>query len=215
MRPFAILFIAASAAGGAGAAEDVARVLSSTPVMQTVAVPRQSCSVQPVAVAPARSGAGAVLGAIAGGAAGNAIGSGSGRAVATVIGLIGGAVLGDSIEGAGGPQVQPMQQCTTQTYYENRAVAYNVVYEYAGRQYAVQMPSDPGPTVRLQITPVGNAAPPPVYAPPVYAPPAVPQAMVAPAVYYAPPVVAAPTYRYPPIGIQFHIGIGGGHRHWH
>lgn len=40
-------------------------------------------------------------------------------------------------------------------FYENRTVAYNVVYEYAGKQYAVQMPNDPGPSIQLQLTPVG------------------------------------------------------------
>jgi hypothetical protein len=37
-------------------------------------------------------------------------------------------------------------------------MAYNVVYEFAGKQYTVQMPQDPGPTVRLQITPMSPAA---------------------------------------------------------
>jgi hypothetical protein len=45
-----------------------------------------------------------------------------------------------------------------QTFFESRPVAFNVVYEYAGKQYAVQMPNDPGPTIRLQISPVGASA---------------------------------------------------------
>ena len=32
-------------------------------------------------------------------------------------------------------------------------------YEYAGRQYQVQMPQDPGPTIRIQVTPMAPAAP--------------------------------------------------------
>ena len=71
-----------------------------------------------------------------------------------MLGLFGGAILGDKIEGAPAAQTQDVQRCTTQTFYENRTVAYNVVYEYAGKQYSVQMPSDPGPTIALQITPV-------------------------------------------------------------
>jgi hypothetical protein len=66
-------------------------------------------------------------------------------------------VLGDSIEGPGNTQLQNVQRCTTQTFYENRTVAYNVVYTYAGKQYTVQMPQDPGPTLQLQVTPVGTA----------------------------------------------------------
>lgn len=129
-------------------------MISSTPVIQQVAVPRQVCTTEQIALQQPRSGAGAVMGAIAGGAVGNAIGHGSGRAAATVLGVLGGAALGDSIEGSGGTQVQNVQRCTTQNVYENRAVAYNVVYEYAGRQYAVQLASDPGPTIQLQVTPV-------------------------------------------------------------
>ena len=92
-------------------AEEVGRVISSTPVIQQVAVPRQVCNNQPVAVQQPNSGAGAVMGAIAGGALGNAIGHGGGRAAATVIGLVGGAGVGNSIEGSGS-YVQNVQQCT-------------------------------------------------------------------------------------------------------
>ena len=46
---------------GAAAAQDVGRVVSSTAVVQQVAVPRQVCNAEPVAVAPQRSGAGAAL----------------------------------------------------------------------------------------------------------------------------------------------------------
>lgn len=34
------------------------------------------------------------------------------------------------------------------------STVFNVVYEYAGKQYTVQMPSDPGAYVTLQINPV-------------------------------------------------------------
>ena len=47
-----------------------------------------------------------------------------------------------------------MQQCSTQIFYENRTMGYNVTYEFLGKQYSVQMPSDPGPTIQLQITPM-------------------------------------------------------------
>lgn len=141
-------------------AEEVGRVITSTPVTQQVAVPRQVCSNQPVAMQQPNTGAGAVMGGIAGGAMGNAIGGGSGRAAATVIGLIGGAIVGNNIEGSGS-YVQNVQQCGTQTFYENRTVAYNVVYEYAGKEFSVQMPYDPGPTIRLQLTPMASTEPAP------------------------------------------------------
>jgi uncharacterized protein YcfJ len=33
-------------------------------------------------------------------------------------------------------------------------MGYNVVYEFAGKQYTVQLPKDPGTTIKLQITPL-------------------------------------------------------------
>jgi uncharacterized protein YcfJ len=144
---------------GLTAAQEVGRVLSSTPVIQQIAVPRQVCTTQQVTSPGAKSGAGAVMGAIAGGAIGNNIGDGAGRAVATMIGLVGGAMLGDRVEGAPAAQVQNVQSCSTQTFYENRTVSYNVVYEFNGKQYQVSMPNDPGPTVKLQISPISAASP--------------------------------------------------------
>jgi uncharacterized protein YcfJ len=139
-------------------AQEVGKVISSTPIIQQVAVPRQVCTNQQVMTEGQKSGAGALMGAIAGGTVGNQIGGGSGRAAATMLGVFGGAILGDKIEGGGNPEMRNVQSCSTQTMYENRTIAYNVVYEFAGKQYTVQMPQDPGPTVRLQVTPV--AAPP-------------------------------------------------------
>jgi uncharacterized protein YcfJ len=138
-------------------AQEVGKVISSTPIIQQVAVPRQICNNEQVVTEGKTSGAGAVMGAIAGGAVGHQVGGGNGRTLATMAGVLGGAVLGDRIEGSSPPEVRNVQSCSTQTTYENRTMAYNVVYEFAGKRYTVQMPQDPGPTVRLQITPVAPA----------------------------------------------------------
>jgi hypothetical protein len=86
--------------------------------------------------------------------------------------------------------------------------AFNVVYEYAGKQFTVQMPYDPGSYVTLQITPTYSASTP---APPL--PPA-------PQVIYlqAPPqVLANPVYVFPysppyyysnPLPFSFNFGLG-------
>jgi uncharacterized protein YcfJ len=149
------------AAGAAQAQQEQGRVISSTPVMQQVAVPQDVCQDETVTIQGQKSGAGAVMGGIAGGAMGNAIGKGSGRAAATVVGVIGGAILGDRIEGSGPSRNETVRRCSTQTFYENRTVAYNVVYEYAGRQYSTQMPYDPGRYIPLSVSPMGAAPPPP------------------------------------------------------
>jgi len=188
-----VLFSAALATLGAftatAQAEELGRVISTTPVMQQVGIPRQVCSTAQVATPTGPSGAGAVMGGIAGGALGNGIGNGSGRAAATALGILGGVILGNNIEGNRGTQVQNVQQCTTQTYFENRVVAYNVVYEYAGKQFSVQMPQDPGPYVRLQVTPIGGTSPGPVMAPISQAP--------APTVSYSEPFISQATYVQP------------------
>ena len=150
---------AASLAGSPAMAVDImARVISSTPVVHQVAIPRQVCNNEVVTTQAPKSGAGALMGGLAGGAVGNAIGNGNGRVIATMLGVVGGAIFGDRIEGSNN-QVQNVQNCTTQTFYENRPSHYNVLYDYQGTQYNVQMATDPGPYVRLQVTPVGAIAP--------------------------------------------------------
>ena len=216
-----IVLAVAALASGLCAAQEVGRVISSTPVMQQVAVPRTVCRNDAVIVPNQRSGAGAAIGALAGGALGNAVGHGGGRAVATMLGLFGGAVVGDRIEGQGS-QVQNVQNCQTQSLYENRLSNYNVVYEYAGKQYSVQMPYDPGPTIKLQVSPVDatpTQAPGP--GPMTYMQPPVTQT-----VYTQPVVVTSEPVYYPgyyprpyspPIGVNLQLGYGGyygGHGHW-
>ncbi len=57
-------------------------------------------------------------------------------------------------------------QCSTQTIYESRVVGYKVVYEYAGKQYTVQLPQDPGPTLQLRVSVDPVARNPAALAPP-------------------------------------------------
>lgn len=156
-RNFVLGFITVAsgvAAAPVAAQEVLARVLTSTAVMQQVAVPRQVCTTQPVIQQTQPSGAGAAMGAIAGGAVGHSIGGGSGRDVATVLGIIGGAVLGNRIEGTR-DEVRNVQQCTVQTTYETRVLHYDVIYEYDNKRYSIKMLNDPGAYVRLQMNPVG------------------------------------------------------------
>ena len=95
MNRFLVATLLVSASASAFAADEMARVISATPVTQQVAVPREACAAYAAPGAP--------------------------------------------------------PQCSTQTIYESRTVAYTVIYEYAGRQYSVQMPQNPGATLRLQV----------------------------------------------------------------
>lgn len=136
------------------AEQDMARVISSTPIMQQVPVSRQVCQDEVVTRPGQKSGAGALMGTIAGGAVGNAIGEGNGRTAATILGVVGGALLGNNLEGESTPETQTVRRCRPETVYESRVSAYNVVYEFGGRQYSAQMPTDPGQYVQVQITPI-------------------------------------------------------------
>ena len=153
-----------------------------------------------------------------------------------MLGAVGGSVLGDRIEGSPEPEWRTVQRCTTQTVYENRTVAYNVVYEFAGKQYTAQMPHDPGPTLALQIGPVGanTTVQPQSYAAdiPVYSdPPAVVRTQPAYPSYPSYPIYpiySPPPSYYPPVTFDFGFGYWGGdyrhgyrgyrgyrdHRHW-
>jgi uncharacterized protein YcfJ len=179
-RFITLVLVSGATFSAAVGAQEVGRVISTMPIIQQVAVPRQVCTQQQVATQQRKSGAGSAMGAIAGGVVGNAMGKGEGNALTTMIGVIGGAILGDKIEGSPPAEVHNVQSCTTQNFYENRTVAYNVVYEFNGKQYNVQMPQDPGPTVRLQVTPMISST--------QSAPPSVPY----PAQNAIPPVGSAP-----------------------
>ncbi|MDB5857310.1 MAG: hypothetical protein JWQ76_999 [Ramlibacter sp.] len=225
---FAALGVVALGAG----AQEVGNVLSSQPVVQQVAVPRQLCNNQ-VVQAP-NTGGGALLGGLTGAAVGSAFGGGSGRAAALGVGAILGAVVGSNVEAQNNTRVVP--NCVTENTYENRTVAWNVTYEYSGRQYTVQMPYDPGPTVRLQVSAVGatdgyantgqgNMAQGQVVSAPAVQTVSAPVIMApqppAAVVYsgYPYPYPAYPVYQpyyYPPVSLSFGYVFrgGGGHRHW-
>jgi uncharacterized protein YcfJ len=196
------------------------QVISRTALFQQVAVPSQSCTSAPVQVQGPKSGAGAFMGAIAGAAVGSQIGGGQGQALATMAGLVGGAILGDNIEKPAPTQAYNQTTCTSQSAYENRLVGYQVVYEYAGKQYTVQLPQDPGPTIALQVSPAMLPMPPVAQAPMAVNPPTVSQ----PQVIYAPPptvVYGSPYYYGNPFPFSTSINLGwgyrggyGGHRRW-
>jgi len=178
-----------------------ARVVSATPVVGQVTVPRQVCYDEWRQDPPRSSGAGALMGAIAGGAVGNAVGKGAGKALATGLGIFGGAIVGDRIENDGRPGTgSTVRRCEQQAAYENRVVAYNVVYEYGGQRYSTQTTQEPGATIPLRVTLS------PVVAGPSYNQgAATPYSPVAPAIYTPAPAMVFEEPAYP--GWRHH-------RHW-
>lgn len=127
-------------------------VISSTPIVVQVESISKVC--QPVVkqVQKGGSGAGAIMGAIAGGAIGNSIGKGSGRALTTGLGIFGGAILGDNIEGGRRTESQSAEECYDQKTLTPQIQGYTVVYEYLGQKQTVSMPKDPGSSLLLQVS---------------------------------------------------------------
>ena len=192
-------------------AQEQARVISSTPVYKIQTENQQVCGTTQAVVAQPKSGAGSAVGAIAGGVIGNSMGKGSGNAATTAIGIMGGAILGDRIEGQN-PTVQNVQTCQVQPIQQTKLAYYDVKYEYAGKQYTVQMPNDPGPYINVSITPQISGAT-------VSQSPSsvlvAPQAVAAPTpVYVGPPVYP---YGYPysygpsPFSVRLGFGYYGGY----
>jgi uncharacterized protein YcfJ len=238
LKPMSVILLACLA--NTSWALEQAKVISSTPVVQQVSIPQRVCNNVPVAVQEPKTGAGALMGAIAGGVIGNAMGQGAGNAAATALGVMGGAVIGDHLEG-GATSMGMAQQCSTQYTLTSQVTHYNVVYEFAGKQYSVQMAKDPGASLSVETTPtpVGlppvnasmvNAGVPPgpiegVNTTPWVAPTT--QYVQAPTtVYTAPPVYVnpypygayyAPIYNPYPVSVGIGFGFGGyrgGRGHW-
>ena len=208
--------VAATALAPLAAQAEVARVISATPVMASVAVPNRVCTEEQQLVGARPSGAGAVIGAIAGGVLGHQVGGGFGRAAATGIGAVAGAAIGNGIEvnaaNAYPPTAVPVQRCQTVSAYENRTVGYDVVYEYAGRRYTTRTSRDPGPEIEVDVRPAGAIADAPPQARYLDAPPPRGAYAVAPVVA-APPVV----YVAPPVGYYggYYVGPGPRYHRWY
>jgi uncharacterized protein YcfJ len=124
-----------------------ASVVRTMPVHQTVTETLQQCVTETVTPTDKGSG-GAILGAIVGGVVGNQIGGGSGRDVATGVGVITGAVVGDNMQNA--PRTQ--QRCVPIQNSRSVIVGYDVTWEYLGRQVTQRMDRDPGQYVTVTVT---------------------------------------------------------------
>lgn len=144
----------ATAAAAQAEVTEVASVLSSTAILEQVGTPRSVCTNEQVTVPGEKSGTGAIIGAIAGAAIGNQFGKGGGREVATVVGGVIGSQIGSKAEGPAQPQTRTVQNCREETVYSTRTRGYRVLYQYAGRRYEVEMPYDPGSTLRVKVVPV-------------------------------------------------------------
>jgi len=147
MRTFFILLALTPLAAMAQSLHFTADVVKTTPVYQTVTETLQQCVTETVTPTEKGSG-GAIVGAIVGGVVGNQIGGGSGRDIATGVGVITGAVVGDNMQNA--PRTQ--QRCTPIQNSRSVIVGYDVTWEYLGRRVTQRMDRDPGQYVTVNVT---------------------------------------------------------------
>jgi uncharacterized protein YcfJ len=152
---------------------DMGRVIEARPVYESVATTTQQCWTQPVTrvetqYVPQTSGAGAVLGALVGGALGAQAGDRHhGRDHgATVAGALIGGLIGNAVEGSRNPAyaqpvayTQPVQRCRPVQSVANRVVAYDVRYEYRGREYRTRTVEAPGRFIPVNVAVYARPAP--------------------------------------------------------
>lgn len=137
-----------SAAGASAQTLVNARVLSATPIYESVPVTRCTPT-----YGNAPSGAGAAVGALMGGLVGSQIGSGSGAIAGTILGTVGGAFLGNAAEA----QQRAYDGCGTA--YEQRLSGYDVTYELAGQTYRTRTAQEPGAWLQVPVAGNGYAQP--------------------------------------------------------
>jgi uncharacterized protein YcfJ len=167
--------------GAAWAAEadyvDTARVVSSKPVYERVSEPKQECWTETVtsnatitksAPVEERSIGGALLGGVIGGVIGSQIGQGNGNTVATGAGAIAGAIIGDRVANKDAqkpaeattqqvPQTREERRCRQVESSREVLRGYDVTYRYGGRDTTVRMSRQPGDTVRVGVSVLGEA----------------------------------------------------------
>lgn len=137
-----------------------ARVLSSTPVYDTINEPRRECWTETVGyerttVREGNNTGGAILGAIAGGLLGSTVGKGNGKVAAAAVGAATGAVVGDRWkDGDRRYESRPRQveRCQVHDNYRQVVSGYDVRYTYEGREYSTRLPYDPGKWLALNVS---------------------------------------------------------------
>ncbi|MFZ6875226.1 glycine zipper 2TM domain-containing protein [Undibacterium sp. Di27W] len=166
-----LAFAAVIPAAYAADFEDYARVVSVTPQVEQVNVPRQECRTEyetsqrnyPRQQQQAeRSNGGAIIGGLAGGLLGSQVGGGNGRIAAAAVGAVTGAIVGDRVDNNGNNgnnynnqpvyESRPVRQCRNIDSWETRNNGYAVTYEYHNRTYTSVMPYDPGSRLRIHVS---------------------------------------------------------------
>jgi len=154
-----VLLTSMNAAAGKGF-YDKAKVISVTPVYETVEVsrPERQCWKERVH----RKGRGhggsytpVIAGAIVGGVVGNQFGGGHGRDALTIVGALLGASVGNDLANQGRRRghVRVERRCeTVDRYAEEEVLAgYRVKYRYRGKVFTTRTDTHPGKRIRVRV----------------------------------------------------------------
>lgn len=192
---------------------DTATVISATPQVERVNMPRQECRTEYVreAYSNSSSPAGAIIGGVAGGLLGSTIGKGDGKVAGAAIGAGVGAIVGDRVANnqPNGVVDRPVDRCVSVDNWQSVSRGYLVTYRYNGHDFTTMTDEMPGSTIRIRVgindanRPVGNIMPSSSYSTSTYYTP-VPQV-----VYREPVRVYSPP---PPVVIYGGWNNGYGHR---
>ncbi|MCU1751860.1 glycine zipper 2TM domain-containing protein [Pseudomonas sp. 6D_7.1_Bac1] len=130
---------------------EYAQVLAVEPVKTQIKTPREVCRDVPVTrQAPVKDQhqiLGTVIGAVGGGLLGNMVGGGNGKKLATVAGAVGGGYAGNRVQE--GMQERDtttsvQRRCETVNDVSDKLVGYDVRYSLGGKEGKVRMDRDPG-----------------------------------------------------------------------
>lgn len=156
---FALTASAHAWAGWNGSYADSAKVISATPIYETIEInrPVERCYRERVVHRDPgyHSPIGTLVGGVAGGVLGNQIGHGRGRTVATVVGALLGASVGHRVghHNGGRSYVTHERRCELVDHYdtEEELVGYRVKYRYKGRIFETRTSEHPGRRIRVRV----------------------------------------------------------------
>lgn len=144
----------------ANAFEAVAKVVSASPIYETVNHPTQECwteNQQTTQYVPQPyNPAGALIGGLAGGLIGSTVGQGTGKVAAAAGGAVLGAITGDRLANqyaaaSSYTASTPVQRCKQFDNYVTVASGYSVTYEYEGQLFKTTLPYKPGNELRVNV----------------------------------------------------------------
>ena len=140
--------------------EAVARVVSATPITETVNHPTQECWTAPQQttqyVPQPYNPAGALIGGLAGGLIGSTVGQGTGKVAAAAGGAVVGAITGDRLANQDAAAstyttTTPVQRCQQVDNYQTVTSGYWVTYECNGQLFKTRLPYNPGNELRVNV----------------------------------------------------------------